>query len=74
MKPRIVSVLGVGYGDWEVCVEQMYAKSKTIWTVILNDSVLIDEYRAGQKTAEKRLIRNAKMYGSKYNLKYSIKH
>lgn len=73
MKPEIVSVLPVGHGDWEICVEQRYTKSKTIWTVILNDSTLIDEFRAGRKSAEKRLIRNTKMYGSKNNLEYSNK-
>ena len=74
MKPEIVSVLPSGYGHWEVRVEQRYTKSKNVWTVIVNDSVLIDEYKHDRlKRAEAQLIRIAKRDGSKNNLEYSNK-
>ena len=78
MATIISSVRKVGYGHWDVIVEQDNYKrkfpytlsSKTQWKYRTNDSLLIDEHmHDGTKGAYKRLVYMAKKYGTKKLIK-----
>jgi hypothetical protein len=70
---EIESVLPSGRGHWILkCYQFNWSRkepicitSTTEWIATTNDSVLIDEYKAGITRARKQLIRFVKTFGTK---------
>lgn len=72
MKTQIYNIKQVGSGHWKVtCYRFNYSKkhsfitSTTYWTNVTTDSMLIDAYKSGSNSAEKRLIQQTMRCGDK---------